>query len=886
MSFPSAPAQRATDLRARLLGAPSADVALVSEDEGAVTYGELARRADDFAARLGPERSLVVLDAEASLDGIAAYLGAVTNGHAVALLAPGSGDARARAVAALRPTWVVPSGSGRREPLRLRNDAPELHPELALLLATSGSTGAPKYVRLSAGNLTSNAEAIAATLGILRTDRALLSLPIGYAYGLSVLHSHLVAGASLLLTRRSIADPGTWRLFDASEGTTVAGVPHGYEILDAIGFDRLPLPHLRMLTQAGGRMAPEQVRRWARRAAERGWKFFVMYGQTEATARITCLPHDAAEAHPDCVGAPLPGSRVSIVDADGKLVTSPGAVGELVVEGPGVMLGYATSEGDLALGRTVERLATGDLAARTEAGWIRITGRRSRFVKPFGLRIGLDELEHALGAEGFRVACGGSDAGIVVLTTDADAGPRIGARVRSRHRLPASAVRVLEVADFPRLPSGKVDLEAVSRLAAPGGTGRPRRTVRDLYSELFPGRTVGDHTSFVELGGDSLTYVEASLGIESILGHLPRGWERRSAAALDAVAPEREETGRVETATALRAFGVTAVVANHFLPHGMSGGAHMLLVVAGFHFARFQVPQIGRTGSARPAFATAFHIALPAALVLLALQAVRGVFDPLPILLAGNWIEPRPGTRNAWFLALLVQVLLTAGALLAIPSVRRRVAADPLRSALAVAAGAAVVAGAAGMVGDASAIRDRTPQRLFWMFALGWLLHAAAERGRRWTATAAAATLAGAHVALAERPRDALPAALWIVAGSALLVHTESIRVPSRLRRGVALVAGASMFIYLTHFSVSEAAWNVGIRGPNGAVTAILHLLLALGAGVAAEGAWDAARRAVRAAWARRRDRVRNPDRVRVSRGDRTAPVLGFTAPEPARADF
>ena len=146
-------------------------------------------------------------------------------------------------------------------------------------------------------------------------------------------------------------------------------------MLDRVGFDTMDLPHLRYVTQAGGRMPPDRVRHYAELGRRRGFDLYVMYGQTEATARMAYLPPDQALSNPSAIGVPVAGGEFRLVPVDGT--DDPDAVGELVYSGPNVMLGYAGQPADLALGRTVHELFTGDLGRRTD-GLFEIVGRQRR----------------------------------------------------------------------------------------------------------------------------------------------------------------------------------------------------------------------------------------------------------------------------------------------------------------------------------------------------------------------------------------------------------------------------------------------------------------------------------------------------------------------------
>ncbi len=271
-----------------------------------LTRADLVQRVARRAGILAGERRLVHVHGANDLDTLVGYLAAHAAGHVVLLTPPGS------PAAAIAQAWdpditIAPpadappadrSSAATTVQVHREHPAHPLHPDLALLMSTSGSSGSPRLVRLSRENLRSNAEAIATSLGIRPGDRAVTSLPLHYCYGLSVVHSHLVAGASVVLTDHSVADECFWQLARDARVTTLAGVPHTFDLLDRVGFATMDLPHLRTVTQAGGRMDPARVVELATLGRQRGWDLFVMYGQTEATARMAVLPPDLAVEHP------------------------------------------------------------------------------------------------------------------------------------------------------------------------------------------------------------------------------------------------------------------------------------------------------------------------------------------------------------------------------------------------------------------------------------------------------------------------------------------------------------------------------------------------------------------------------------------------------------
>lgn len=298
--------------------------------------------------------------------------------------------------------------------------AHELYPELALLLTTSGSTGSPKLVRQSYRNIQSNAEAIAEYLEIDETERPITTLPMNYTYGLSIINSHLLQGAAILLTNHTLMEREFWRFFKEAEATSFGGVPYTYEMLKKLRFFNMDLPSLRYMTQAGGKLSPELHREFAAYAAEKHKKFIVMYGQCEATARMAYLPAEMSLEKYGSMGIAIPGGRLELVDLNGQAFLTPDVVGELVYYGENVTLGYAEAAEDLKKGdERHQRLETGDMAKRDDDGYFYIVGRKKRFLKIFGNRVNLDETERMIKTflESSDCACGGVDDLLYVFLT-------------------------------------------------------------------------------------------------------------------------------------------------------------------------------------------------------------------------------------------------------------------------------------------------------------------------------------------------------------------------------------------------------------------------------------------------------------------------------------
>ncbi|MEG3630738.1 AMP-binding protein [Streptomyces poriticola] len=792
---------------ARDLEAHGDRTALLTPD-GETTYRELAARVADTARRLGPERRLVLLPGANSPEALIVHLAALSAGHPVLLVPGGHPEALRSLTEAYDPDVVVrPAAPGEPWVLdeRRTGSTHDLHPDLALLLSTSGSTGSPKLVRLSYGNLQANAESIAAYLGIRETDRAATTLPMHYCYGLSVLHSHLLRGAGLILTGLSVADACFWELFRTARGTAFAGVPYTFDLLDRVGFDAMDLPHLRYVTQAGGRLAPETVTRYAELGERRGWDLFVMYGQTEATARMAYLPPGLAAAHPASIGVPVPGGAFRLDPVD----DGPGPdAGELVYTGPNVMLGYARTPADLARGRDIRELRTGDLARCTPEGLYEIVGRRSRFVKILGLRIDPQRIETALARQGVTALCTGDDTSLLIAaagTPDADADRIRGLAVRESH-LPPGAVHVRLLAELPRMPNGKPDYEALRAL--PPESDDPRPLPADLcllYARILDRTDVTRDSSFVGLGGDSLSYVEMSLQLEKRLGSLPPDWHTRpirdlaqpgEPAASPIPSGVRPRRRTLETSVALRALAIFFIVGSHIHVFGVKGGAHLLLAVAGYNFARFHLTDDPRRERLRRARTSIARVAVPSMVWIAGMLLLADDYTLSNLALLHSVLGPHdnPTGMHFWFIEALVYILVAVVALLALRRADRAERRFPYGLPLAIAAAGLLTRYDLLGLPDRSLMPDAVT--VFWLFALGWAAAKATTVRQRLLVTALTlATVPGFFPG--EPMREAL-----IVAGFALLVWVPALPSHERLNRLAGALATASLYVYLTHWQI------------------------------------------------------------------------------------
>lgn len=772
--------------------------ALIDTEGRTISYRELADMADRFAARLRPGVRLLAIEAANAAPPLAAYLGALRAGVPVILHGGGAATKELLSCCPADAAYI-------REPEGWRLDHTPLdwecapHPELAVMLSTSGSTGSAKLVRLSGANLEANAQAIAEYLKLRAGDRAVTTLHPSYSFGLSILNSHLCAGASIVLTEWSVRDDAFKSLIARQGVTSLSGVPYSFELMERSGLLAALPSSIKALTQAGGRMAPEMVKRVCAQAARTSARLFVMYGQTEATARMAYLPPEYLAAHPDCIGRAIPGGRLWIETSQG-VTAAPGEEGELIYQGPNVMMGYAGSRSDLAAPPGPNVLRTGDSAVEAAPGLFRITGRKSRFVKPFGLRVSLDELEQRCRIRGAPVFVAGDDS-LIVMAAEKPSDLTVARDSIADLHLDESLFEFLCIAPMPLLDNGKPDYRS---LLLSGHAARKKMAshgldvVTAIFQRLARGQTPQETDSFESLGGDSLSYVQCSFAIEEALGTLPDKWEHLTFAQLRALGagpspmPQRGWLRPVSMESdVLVRFGAVLLILGQHALGGMQGGADIFMMLAGFSWARFQSRRLieGKGVSVFLDFARRYLIIY--LLIVCGVSAQNGAISWNHLTFVSTFLADWGGILNIyWFLESLTWCVALVCLVFAAPPVRRWAQERPLQTALCFVGLAFLTRLSGAVMIDTSATVFRTPDQMLLYFACGWaialagtplrlglfaLLCAASGLAWGWTDT---------HI-------------LTMACASALIVFVPRIALPAPLAQTVMLIAAASFYIYL-----------------------------------------------------------------------------------------
>lgn len=445
-------------------------IAIKDSDNQQITYGEIVEFANLFEKTVG-ERTLIFILNRNSVGSAAGYLGAMINRIVPLMLGASMDQELLEELTRIyhpkylwKPVEMVKEGESRRlEQYGYALVETDLTPypmyeELSLLLTTSGSTGSPKLVRHSYTNLEAQARNISAFFELDAAERPMLDLPINYTMGLSVLNSHLYSEATVLLTSLNVLNPSYWEYFKREGATSFTNVPYSYEILKKLRFFRMELPSLKLITQGGGKLNEELQREFAEYAEQTGKRFILTYGQTEGSARMAYLPSEYAKEKYGCIGRAIPNGRLYLIDDDGNEIMEPDVVGEMVYEGPNVTLGYAQSGEELLLGD--ERhgiLPTGDMAKKDADGFFYIVGRKKRFLKLCGYRVGLDECENLIKAEfDTECACVGDDSCMRIYVTTTQEHDKMKRYIAEKTNLNSSVFQVCQIEKLPRNEAGKI----------------------------------------------------------------------------------------------------------------------------------------------------------------------------------------------------------------------------------------------------------------------------------------------------------------------------------------------------------------------------------------------------------------------------------------------
>jgi len=267
-----------------------------------------------------------------------------------------------------------------------------------LLLSTSGTTGSPKMVRLSEQNLFSNSESICSYLKINKSNSCTTTLPPSYSYAISIINSHLLKGAKIFINNFNIVNPKFWKFVEINKITSLSFVPDQFEILANYNFFNKKIKTVKYMTSAGGRLKENVIGYLKEYSKKNSLLFYVMYGQTEASPRISYYLLNKINLESNCIGKPIKNGKLRILGKN--------RIGEIVYSGPNICLGYAKNYLDLIKNtKKISFLRTGDIGYKDSKGYFYVVARKKRIAKVNGLRIDLDHIEEIFKKKKINVNC-------------------------------------------------------------------------------------------------------------------------------------------------------------------------------------------------------------------------------------------------------------------------------------------------------------------------------------------------------------------------------------------------------------------------------------------------------------------------------------------------
>lgn len=449
------------------------NIALLADNGSQLSYAELQNETDKLAEVIG-HRCLVFSMCSNTIGSVVGYTGFMKNSIVPVLLnAHMDEELLANLLEHYQPEfiWIPTEMAGNYTEFEnvyksqnyalLKTNYKKSYPmyeELGLLLTTSGSTGSPKFVRQTYTNVMTNAKQIAEYLELDSTERPITTLPMNYTYGCSIMNSHLLVGATILLTDKALMTREFWTFMKEQKATSFGGVPYTYEMLEKLRFFQMDLPYLRTMTQAGGKLSPELHKKFAEYAKENKKHFVVMYGACEATARMGYLPYEKSlEKYGSC-GIAIPEGKFYLIDGNNQIIEEAGVTGELVYEGPNVTMGYAECGDDLIKGdERYGKLQTGDMARRDTDGFYFIVGRKKRFLKIYGNRVNLDEIDRMVKEQFNFMDCAstGVDDHMYIFVTNKSVVEDVRRFISEKTKLNLSAFEVISIQEIPKNDSGK-----------------------------------------------------------------------------------------------------------------------------------------------------------------------------------------------------------------------------------------------------------------------------------------------------------------------------------------------------------------------------------------------------------------------------------------------
>ena len=449
------------------------NIAIIDKEHSDLSYKQVLKESNKIKKKI-KIKSLILIISENTLGSLLAYIFCIINNH-VAIIIDSKTDKKniLKVFKNYEPNYIFLSKEIKTifnkkclekysffDQILLKNKInkkKKLNKNLSVLLSTSGSMGSIKFVKLSRNNLKINTDSIINYLKINNKDSAITNLPISYSYMISVINTHLEAGGSIIISKYSLIEKKFWKILKNSKVTSFNGVPYTYEMLIRIGIKNIKINSLKYLTQAGGKLEKNKLKEIINFCKKHNLKFFSMYGQTEASPRISYLKPEFSEKKIGSIGKGLSGNKIYIINDTGKKILKPYVEGEIICEGKNVFMGYSKNYNDL--NRPNEKnykLKTGDLGFFDKDGFFFITSRISRITKIFGNRIDLGDLESLMKQKGYKVVCLSDNKKIFIFIEKKYNKTNLINTISQITNLNISSFKLIKLKYFPRTSNNKV----------------------------------------------------------------------------------------------------------------------------------------------------------------------------------------------------------------------------------------------------------------------------------------------------------------------------------------------------------------------------------------------------------------------------------------------
>jgi hypothetical protein len=686
--------------------------------------------------------------------------------------------------------------------------------EPAVVTFTSGTEGRPKGIVLSHANLADTARRIIDQMQMTAEIREYVGVPVTYSFGMGRFRAICAVGGRGYLPARGFDPLELARMLKAGEVNALSAVPTLLRILlanpEVIGHAGA---NLRWMEIGSQYMSAEEKRQL--RALFPKARIVQHYGLTEASRTTFLDVSGVADESLESVGKP-----------SGKVEVGLGGDGRIRIRGPHVARWRVDAEGLHPLCDDQGWLQTNDLG-HWNNGYLYFDGRADDLINSAGVKIVPDVLEEKirirLGAAA-RIAVARvsdetrGDAVLAVIEgSDSDL-PRLKeAAAAALGEMGADAAGSLHVASVGAIPVTATGKPLRRELTAGFEARRPKppaavkpaadtaSNVLGVYQRVFPGVAVAPTDTFESLGGDSLRYIQFSMHYERSFGPLPERWESLKVSQLQGMvtSDRRHAWVKLESATLFRAIAMMLIIGRHtdaFEYSRKYGAGDLLIILGGYALARFQLPEILRTGSVKNVLGTALRFAIPTILIVGPSQILTHTFEPLQYLLVSNFLDPAAPVRANWvsfyYAEIYIQLLLLAALLFSFPRVREQFKVRPFASACAVFVVAVVLKYVTNALWDTAYTFHRVPQWWDWLFALGLMVGLASLASQRWLVLVLVAACSYLY-------NDGISGGwMVIVTGVGMVLFVPSVPVPKLVKLVVAQIAGASMFIYLAHYEV------------------------------------------------------------------------------------